>query len=411
MRAVFVLLNIALAAAANEQDSSLWSTEYASELSSFSFASEAWHPRANHMLLSKDQESEISMAKVATLVLVIFSILGTMWILFSRLSKETPNYEMFRICLNVLSYGGCAITMHAMNKTLATTLKEPSLISTVHEVVAVSFFVTIAGRQFLECDRKALQSWCIVPVFFAAVLISSLYTYEYISLSMLTIMRNCAPLIVLPMETIFMPAENRPATNTLSIGCMLVMLFGAILYGGALEVSMVGVLVAVLNMCIAVTDRLIQRRLLTDQCKSLPSTVCAIMNNGLALIPTMLLAGFSHEFEHATSAQMTQKWTNPVVLSFLIVSGFVGMGVGYFGTECQRDLTATSFFVMGNATKCGVVLLGITVFGDSFKHMHANLGLLMSLTGSALYGHAQMQIQAETKEKQKLLNEDEKASA
>jgi len=154
-----------------------------------------------------------------------------------------------------------------------------------------------------------------------------------------------------------MPAENRPTTNTLTIGCMLVMLFGAILYGGALEVSMVGVLCAILNMAIAVTDRLIQRRLLTEQCKSLPSTVCAILNNGLALIPTMLLAGFSHELEHATSAKMAQHWTNPVVLIFLIASGFIGMCVGYFGTECQRELTATSFFVMGNATKCGVVLL------------------------------------------------------
>jgi len=403
MRAVFVLLNIALAAASNQQDSSLWQTEYTSELNFLSFASEAWQSTA--------KEQDVSMTRVATFCVVIFSIIATLWILFSRLSKETPNYETFRIGLNGLSYAGCAISMHAMNKTLATTLKEPSLISIVHEVVAVSFFVTIAGRQLMECDRKALQSWCVVPVFFAAVLISSLYTYEYISLSMLTIMRNCAPLIVLPMETIFMPAESRPTTNTMSIGCMLVMLFGAILYGGALEVSMVGVLCAIINMAIAVTDRLIQRRLLTEQCKSLPSTVCAILNNGLALIPTMLLAGFSHELEHATSAKMAQHWTNPVVLMFLIASGFVGMGVGYFGTECQRDLTATSVFVMGNATKCGVVLLGITVFGDSFKHGHANLGLLMSLTGSALYGHAQMQIGAEAKEKQKLLNEDEKASA
>lgn len=407
MRAVFVLLNIALAAASNEQDSSMWSTE----LNSFSFASEAWHPNGKAMSWINNPAASLSKARVATVVFVIFSILATLWLVFSRLSKETPNYEMFRIGLNTLSYGGCAITMHAMNKMLATTLKEPSLISIVHEVVAVAFFATIAGRQFMECDRKALQSWCIVPIFFAGVMISSLYMYEYISLSMLTIMRNLAPLVVLPIETIFMSAENRPTTSTMSVACMLTMLAGAIMYGGALEVSTVGVLFAVLNMVIAVVDRLIQRRLLTEQCKSLPSTVCGIMNNGLALIPTLLLAGFSHEFEHAASSAMAEHWTDPLVLTLLIVSGFVGMGVGYFGTECQRELTATSFFVMGNATKAGVVLLGITVFGDSFKSGHANLGLFMSLTGSALYGHAQMQIQAEGKEKQKLLKEEEEAAS
>merc|ERR1719272_776675 len=100
----------------------------------------------------------------------------------------------------------------------------------------------------MAADRQALLTWCVVPIFFSAMLISSFYTYTYISLSMLTIMRNLMPLVVLPAEMAFMPPENRPQTNSMILGSMLIMLAGAILYGGALEISVLGVTFAVLNM-------------------------------------------------------------------------------------------------------------------------------------------------------------------
>merc|ERR1719213_824308 len=130
------------------------------------------------------------------------------------------------------------------------------------------------------------------------------------------------------------------------------------------------------------------------------------MNNGLAIIPTLMLAGFTQEFAEAASSDGLQHWTDPVVLFVLLLSGFVGMGVGYYGMEAQRDISATSLFVLQNVSKIGVVLLGIVVFGDPIKSGLANLGLLMSLGGSALYGHSQMKIQEEQKEQQKLLKEE-----
>merc|ERR1719393_1092651 len=110
--------------------------------------------------------------------------------------------------------------------------------------------------------------------------------------------------------------------------------------------------------------------------------------------------------KQATSSEMSHNWMDPIVLIVLGISGFVGMGVGYYGMEAQRDISATSLFVLQNVSKIGVVLLGIVVFGDPIKSGLANLGLLMSLGGSALYGHSQMKIQEEQKsEKAKLLKE------
>lgn len=342
---------------------------------------------------------------------ITFGVLGTLWFLKSRLSTETPNYEYFRVGLNCCTYAACAITMHMLNKSLAVTLKEPSLISISQMVVAVAFFATIQGKDLLAADKWVVLTWCIVPCFFAGMLISSFYSYEYISLSMLTITRNLMPLIVLPTEMVCMPPENKPKTNMMIWLGLATMLAGAILYGGNLDISMLGVIFSVANMAIAVCDRLLQRYLLTNNCKSLPSGVCSILNNGVAIIPSFIMASLAQEFAHAAK-EGAESWLNPEVLFILLVSGFVGMGVGYYGMEAQRDISATSLFVLQNVSKVGVVLLGIFVFGDSLKSGLANLGLLMSLGGSALYGHSQMKIQEEQKnEKAKLLKEGEKATA
>merc|ERR1719387_2659479 len=107
------------------------------------------------------------------------------------------------------------------------------------------------------------------------------------------------------------------------------------------------------------------------------------------------------EVPKVTSPEGIANWTDPQVMLLLLVSGFVGMGICYFGFECQRVLSATSFFVMQNLSKVAVVSVGIGVFGDPLSSPVAALGLLLSLGGSGLYGHAQMeagkQKDAETK--------------
>merc|ERR1719235_1492035 len=176
------------------------------------------------------------------------------------------------------------------------------------------------------------------------------------------------------------------------------MFAGALIYGGAIkDISWMGVAFAVLNMVLACSDRLIQRRLLTDQCKGLSSSTCSIMNNGVAMLPTVFMAMITSEMTKVTSPEGAANWTDPQTLLLLGMSGLVGMGICYFGFECQRVLSATSFFVMQNLSKVAVVLVGITVFGDPLKSPFAILGLVLSLGGSGFYGHAQM---AAAKEKQ-----------
>merc|ERR1719379_2283499 len=160
-----------------------------------------------------------------------------------------------------------------------------------------------------------------------------------------------------------MPAHKRPTITAVSIGSMLLMLVGARMYTTSVgEISSIGLMAAFVNMCLAVTDRITQRRLLTFECAGLPSVICTILNNTVGLIPTLILSFSTHEF--GTAAAHKPDWEDPRVICLLLLSGLVGIGICYVGIVCQRAITATSFFVLQNATKVIIVVIGVTLFAD-----------------------------------------------
>merc|ERR1719401_2456882 len=107
-----------------------------------------------------------------------------------------------------------------------------------------------------------------MPLLFAGMLCTSFYTYASISLSLITIVRNLTPLVTLPIESFVMPPDKRPTINATVILSIFVMLVGATMYCGDLpKLSTAGIGFAALNMSLAVTDRIVQRRLLTQECQ------------------------------------------------------------------------------------------------------------------------------------------------
>merc|ERR1719198_1088571 len=205
-----------------------------------------------------------------------------------------------------------------------------------------------------------------------------------------------------------MPPEKRPVLSKMVVASILIMLIGAVTYGGGLkDFSMVGVLLAVLNLVLAVTERNTSRRLLIEECQGIPLEVCTLVNNALGLIPTLVLAFVTAETtkvsEHAAA------WTDPKVWVLLLLSGAIGLGIGYFGFAVQKLISATSFLVLQNVSKVAVVLMGIVFFQDPIKSPLNMIGLMLSLGGSYLYGKSQMDLQSQ--ERKKLLEESEKCKA
>jgi drug/metabolite transporter (DMT)-like permease len=254
-------------------------------------------------------------------------------------------------------------------------------------LVAVVCFMITSYREVLGANRQQMLRWCVVPFMYAAMLNASIYAYEYLTLTLVTIFRNLAPLITIAVEQFTMPPEHRPKVTAPVVLSLVTMIIGAILFSYSGDgFSWFGLLLVVVNTLIAILDRLLQRRLLVEECKDLPASACCVISNTIGLIPSLLLAGFSHEFKEVTGH--VENWMDPGVILLLIMSGFMGIGIGLFGLMCQKTMSATSFMVLQNMSKVGVVAIGVSLFGDKVNSRQRFMGMIFSLAGSAAYGYA-----------------------
>lgn len=334
----------------------------------------------------------VDFSSIFVLCVVMYGGIGLMWLMYLSMSKTLSEAAKSPIYVALICITWCSMSvgMHTLNKTVVSLLAAPALCSMTQMVVAVLVMGIASGHQLFSAPRSQLFTWMVVPVFFAAMLGSSFYTYEYISLSLLTIVRNLTPLVVLPIERAVMPPEKQPKLTATVVLAIVIMLIGAMVYGhGVEDISVIGVSFAVANMLLAVSDRVIQRRLLTNECKDLLPSVCTLMNNTFGMFPTLLLATATHEMDAARKPENLAHWHDLRVLMLLCLSGFVGIGICYLGFECQRAISATSFFVLQNMSKVAVVSVGIAVFADPLSTWTL-AGLALSIGGSFLYGKAQM---------------------
>ena len=77
-------------------------------------------------------------------------------------------------------------------------------------------------------------------------------------------------------------------------------------------------------------------------------------------------------------------------ISFVVLlSCIVGTGIAYAGLWLQSVVTATTFMVIGCATKVLVILWGILFWGD-VRSALAVLGALLSIAGAVVYSMKQL---------------------
>lgn len=320
----------------------------------------------------------------------VYGTIAVLWASYYALMKHDVKGSPVYVGLLCLTWCSMSVGMHVTNKSLATELASPFLIITVQMLFGLLAMIPSCYAQFKNVSSHQLIAWLVVPGFFAGMLATGFFAYEYISLSLLTVVRNLGPLVVLPVEIFFMPPEKRPVINLRVTVSLLLTLAGGVFYCGGLgSISYLGVFFAFLQLFIASTDRLLQRRLLVMECKGMPIEMCAAMNNGFGMFLTAALAYGTGEVGRAVTAEGALKWSNPEMILLLGISSLIGIGICYFGFACQREISATSFTVLQNLSKVFVVNMGVLFFDDAFKSPLLLVGLCLSIGGSVLYGQAQ----------------------
>merc|ERR1719263_1553788 len=174
------------------------------------------------------------------------------------------------------------------------------------------------------------------------------------------------------------------------------MVLGAVLFSSTESVfSWIGLGLVILNTLLAILDRVLQRRLLVQECKDLPLSACMVINNSRGVLPTILIAGLSKEFQGFQDS--ATNWKDPGVITLVIMSGFMGLFIGLSGLMCQKAMSATSFQVLQNMSKVVVVVIGVQIFGDKIDTPGKAFGMFLSLSGSLAYGYARALESAEAK--------------
>jgi len=296
--------------------------------------------------------------------------------------KSTPY-----LILCTLSFAACSASMHMLNKVTVALTGAPSTLTTVQMAIAVILTMVLNGQEVLTADRKKLMYWCVVPLMYAGMLNSSLMGYQYLSLSLVTVFRNLAPLVTIAVENTVMDVEHRQKITMPIVGALLMMIAGAVVFNhGQAESTWIGLGMITVNTLMAIGDRLLQRRLLVSECQDLPLSACMTLNNSLGMLPTFAMAYALHEVDGYSSHVFA--WTDPATLVLVVLSGVMGLGIGTFGLMCQRAMTATSFQVVQNASKVTVVVIGVYIFGDNLHGATRGFGMALSLLGSLAYGIA-----------------------
>jgi len=228
-----------------------------------------------------------------------------------------------------------------------------------------------------------------VPLLFAIMLATSMLALKYSTTGAVVVTRNVAPLFALGIEAV---SKEKVQIDVWTIMALVFTLCGVVLYMmNDLQFSLVGLICMLINMVSAVLERIVERRLLAVEPVVDASKMALVLLTNLGglfyvsflLIPTQEVADWDslvHTDEGGASRPVYQ-------YVLLLVSCLAGVAIGWAGINAQRQLTATSFLVVGNVNKFCVIFVGMAFMSES-SSWQAVLGCIIAISGGVLYALA-----------------------
>lgn len=307
------------------------------------------------------------------------------WFAFWIRTRNNESVPFLKLVLCIASFGICSWGMFVVNKSLVISLGSPTLITAVQMSMCAVGVLLLAYSE-LKGDPMQMLKWSIVPCIYTCMLVSSFYTFKYLTLSMFMIVRNMGPAVTLPIECVVIPADKRPYVTIQMLLALGVILIGTCVYCGHIEVSYHGLALAFFNMILAAVGNIAQRRLLTRECQGLTTETCMLLNNTVGVVPALILAYFWGEYQQVD----LHRWFLSSATFLLLLSGIIGTGICYFGITVAREISATSFMVLQSVVRVAVAAVGVVIFFDPLGWPFQVIGGSLSFLGALWYGKAQI---------------------
>jgi len=282
-------------------------------------------------------------------------------------------------------YVTASVAMNILNKVAAVAFSATFLL-VILQMIAADIIVTAIEFPKMKCGRyQDLLKWSAVPLFFAGMLATSLWSFKEASLTAILIIRNILPIISFAAEKLLFNLP--PQVPIAMVVSLLVTLAGSVMYGWAdVSISSFGKMMILVNCLFTLADRLLQTQLLKrtpDFSISIP--LCMVLNNTMGIIPLVALACATGEMH--TWGFVLQN-AGPTGWFWVVMSG-CGACLGYIGLKAQKILSGTTILVIQNFNKILIIIMGAELFGEKFSFLSC-VGCVVSLAGCFWYGHLRL---------------------
>lgn len=307
-------------------------------------------------------------------------------------AEESDYYKKLITVASCLAFMACSAGMMLVNKQVVRTFHTPVLVLDIQLVFASLVLPTFFFWTLRFGSSRDVWRWMrVVPLLYAGMLASSMIAQLYASVGLQVAIRNLGPLVALPIETWFNEPIVADKWTWLS---MLVILAGVIMYvSESIHEQVVselaaGILLMLLNLVIALFERLFQRKLIALEPVDVSKTGMLLLNNIGAILPVsalLLIPGTLHETdivgEHWNASR------TPMDYVLLVISCITGVAIGWTAINAQQYVTATTMLVITNLNKVVVVIIGAVFMAEPHGPL-AMCGIALALAGGVGYALA-----------------------
>jgi len=325
----------------------------------------------------------------ASLVVVVFS--------YMYLQGLNKSGEVQNLYVVIFFWMTMSLLMNLLNKQCTLLLHCPFTLVLIQMLVAVAM---LARTPMSGLKKDDLWRWCALSVLFGMMLCSSMFAITHCSVTEYLVLRNCLPILTLPVEKAVLPS-SAPASRSMVLSLFVIAL-GASLYArfaAGYSTSSAGLVWVVINGVVTVLHRCLERKILTSDMR-MSFEAMTLINNVIPLAPVAMLAWATGETQQWH--QYTHLLHEPLAIAVLVCAGIVGMCLGQSSIMVQKCVTATSMMVLQSWNKLFIILGAMMLFHERFTPMSC-LGCALSLSGCVAFGMAQNAAKAKSLEHQPLL--------
>lgn len=296
------------------------------------------------------------------------------------------------LTVGICSWTFCSVGMMVFNKLAVVAFPMECTLVALQMLFAVIIMCTFCWSSLHIGSAKDCFRWCMVVPFYSGMLLTSILSLKYCSMTLVITFRAAAPVAALAIERFY--------PNPLSISFEILLSIAAMIAGMLMYISVMpfadlhGLFWVALNSFFATGDRLLQRLMLAhDQSPvDISKTGATLLNNLIGLVPLAAVAIITGEPYEAPESLHELSARGAF---FVIASCIVGVGISFTGIWVQSLISATTFLVLVNGSKFFVIIVEVMMGGKTLQAVQIG-GCIVTIVASVLYGLARQRLEFES---------------